>query len=112
MMGLYSIDPQKKYYDYAVDWGAKQKWTPREGANDRNADDQCCGQTYIDLYLIDKQAERIAPIKACIDNMVSSEKSDDWNWVDAIQMSMPVFARLGVVYKDSSYFRKMYELYS
>jgi len=111
LMGLYSIDPQKKYYDYAVDWGEKHQWTPRYGVTDRDADDQCCGQTYIDLYGMDPRPERIGPIKACMDNMVSGDKCDDWHWVDAIQMAMPVFVRLGVVLKDTAYFRKMYDLY-
>jgi rhamnogalacturonyl hydrolase YesR len=44
--------------------------------------------------------------------MVRSEKKDDWNWIDAIQMAMPVFVRLGVLYNDTSYFRKMYDLYA
>jgi len=112
LMALYDIDKKKTYYDYAVDWGNKHQWGLRDGANTRNADNQCCGQTYIDLYLIDKQPERIKDIKTSIDLMVASDKEDDWNWIDAIQMAMPVFARLGVVYKDSSYFRKMYDLYA
>jgi unsaturated rhamnogalacturonyl hydrolase len=111
LMALYAVDKKKKYYDYAVDWGNKHQWTPRSGVTGRNADDQCCGQTYIDLYKIDPRPERIAGIKACIDNMVSGDKCDDWNWIDAIQMAMPVFARLGVVYGDTAYFRKMYDLY-
>jgi hypothetical protein len=53
----------------------------------------------------------VANIKTCIDNMVHSDKVDDWHWIDAIQMAMPVFTRLGVLYKDTAYFRKMYELY-
>ena len=44
--------------------------------------------------------------------MVKSEKSDDWNWIDALQMAMPVFTRLGVIYKDTTYFSRMYDLYS
>src|SRR5918998_360948 len=55
LMALYNIDKNKAYYDYAVDWGTKHKWGLRSGVETRNADDQCCGQTYIDLYLIDKQ---------------------------------------------------------
>ena len=112
LMALYAIDPRKEYYNYAVDWGTKHNWAPRSGATTRNADDQCCGQTYIDLYLLDKQDERIKAIKTSIDNMVQSEKKDDWNWIDALQMAMPVFARLGVVYHDTAYFRKMHDLYS
>ena len=112
LMALYAIDKQPKYYDYAVDWGEKHKWGMRTGVSTRNADDQTCGQTYIDLYLIDKKPERIKDIKTSIDGMVKSEKRDDWNWIDALQMAMPVFVRLGVLYNDTSYFRKMYDLYS
>lgn len=112
LMTLYNIDPKKAYYDYAVEWGNKHNWGLRSGITTRNADDQCCGQTYIDLYLLDKQPERIRDIKACIDNMVQSEKKDDWWWIDALQMAMPVFTKLGVLYNDTSYFNKMYELYS
>jgi rhamnogalacturonyl hydrolase YesR len=112
LMALYNIDKQKKFYDYAVQWGEKHNWDLRGGSATRNADNQCCGQTYIDLYLMDKQDERIKNIKASIDSMVHTDKKDDWNWIDAIQMSMPVFARLGVLYNDTSYFRKMYDLYA
>lgn len=114
LMALYNIDKQNKYYDYAVLWSEKPKWGLRNGIQTRNADDQACGQTYIDLYLIGNKQnpERIKDIKASVDLMVKSEKSDDWNWIDAIQMAMPVFTRLGIVYNDISYFRKMYDLYS
>jgi rhamnogalacturonyl hydrolase YesR len=112
LMALYTIDAQKTYYDYAVQWGDKHNWKLVWGANIRNADNHCAGQTYIDLYLIDKQPERIKDIKASIDLMVQSDKKDDWSWVDALQMAMPVFTKLGVLYNDSSYFTKMYELYS
>jgi unsaturated rhamnogalacturonyl hydrolase len=112
LMALYGIDPQQAYYNYAAEWSNKHNWGLRSGSSTRNADDQCCGQTYIDLYVIDKQPERIRDIKACIDNMVQSDKNDDWSWIDAIQMAMPVFAKLGKLYNDSGYFNKMYDLYS
>ena len=111
LMALHKIDPQKKYYDYAVDWGEKHKWGLRGGVTNRNADDHCCGQTYIDLYLMDRQPQRIKDIKTAIDNMVQTDKADDWWWIDALQMAMPVFTRLGILYNDTSYFRKMYDLY-
>ena len=65
----------------------------------------------MDLYLIDPKPERIKDIKACMDNMVNSKKKDDWTWIDALQMAMPVFAQLGVIYKDDRYYEKMYEMY-
>jgi len=112
LMALYKIDKQKSYYDYAVSWGENHKWGLRNGIQTRNGDDQCCGQTYIDLYLIDKKEERIKDIKASIDLMVESDKKDDWWWIDALQMAMPVMAQLGVIYKDNRYFEKMYDLYN
>lgn len=114
LMALHSVDPQKKYYDYAIDWGTKHQWGMRGGIETRNADDQCCGQTYIDLYLLDKKqnVERIKNIKSCIDKMVASDQVDDWWWIDALQMAMPVFVRLGIIYNDTMYFRRMYEMYA
>ena len=112
LMALYNIDRKKAYYDYAVDWATKHNWSLRDGIKTRNGDNQACGQTYIDIYLIDKKEERIKDIKASIDSMMATEKIDDWNWIDALQMAMPVFVRLGVVYKDTNYFHRMYEMYA
>ena len=112
LMELYKVDKQQRYIDYAVDWGQKHKWGLRNGRNTRDADDQAAGQTYIDLYLMDPQPERIQDIKFSVDNMVNSPKVDDWHWIDALQMAMPVFARLGNLYKDNAYYEKMYALYN
>ncbi|GAB2557092.1 glycoside hydrolase family 88/105 protein [Spirosoma areae] len=117
LMALYGIDPKKPYLDYALDWGEKHQWGLRSGINTRNADDQCCGQTYLDLYQIERRPERIHAIKASIDAMVKSDKIDDWTWVDALQMAMPVFAQLGVLEKDhhngpNPYFEKLYQMYT
>ncbi len=112
LMAMYAVNPQPAYLDYAIRWGQAHKWGLRNGIKTRNGDDQACGQTYIDLYLIDKQPERIQQIKASIDSMKQSAKIDDWTWIDAIQMAMPVFARLGVIYSDTSYFHRMYQMYA
>ena len=111
LMALYSVDPDRKYYDYAAEWGEKHQWMPVDGVGTGLADNQCAGQTWIDLYAIDPLAERIWNIKENVDRMVRSGKSDNWYWIDALQMAMPVFVRLGVLEKDSAYFRKMYDLY-
>lgn len=112
LMALYKIDKQPRYLNYAVSWGEAHKWGLRNGIKTRNGDDQCCGQTYLDLYLIDPKPERIHDIKASMDSLVNSPKKDDWTWVDALQMAMPVFAQLGVIYKDNRYYEKMYEMYA
>ncbi|MGO3805176.1 MAG: glycoside hydrolase family 88/105 protein [Sphingobacterium sp.] len=111
LLALNQVDPQRRYYDYAVDWGEKHQWGMRNGIQTRNADDQACGQTYLDLYQIDQQEERIAAIKENIDFIISSGKIDDWTWVDAIQMAMPVYAKMGVLFGDEKYFDYMHQLY-
>jgi unsaturated rhamnogalacturonyl hydrolase len=112
LMALYRLNPDPSYLNYAVSWGEFHKWGLRNGVATRNGDDQCCGQTYIDLYLMDRSnEERIRDIKTCIDNMLASDKIDDWSWIDAIHMSMPVFARLGYIYNDSRYYDRAHEMY-
>ncbi|MCG2614235.1 glycoside hydrolase family 88 protein [Terrimonas sp. NA20] len=114
LMALYAVDKKKAYYDYALQWGEKHKWGLREGVKTRNADNQCCGQTYIDMYLIDKKRnpERIKEIKGAIDLMMTTPKVDDWNWIDALQMAMPVFVKLGNLTGDTAYSNRMYEMYA
>jgi rhamnogalacturonyl hydrolase YesR len=112
LMALYKLYQDPSYLNYAVTWGEFHKWGMRSGIKTRDANDQCCGQTYIDLYLIDRsKMERIKDIETCIDNMLATDKIDDWNWIDAIQMAMPVFARLGAIYNDDRYFKRMYDMY-
>lgn len=112
LMALYKLKPDPDYLHYAVSWGEFHKWGLRNGVKTRNGDDQCCGQTYIDLYIMDRsKEERIRDIKTCIDNMIATDKIDDWSWIDAIHMSMPVFARLGFIYNDTKYFDRAHEMY-
>ena len=64
LMALYKLKPDPEYLKYAVNWGEFHKWGLRNGVKTRNGDDQCCGQTYIDLYLMDRSKdERIRDIK-------------------------------------------------
>ncbi len=64
----------------------------RNGNTTRNADDHCCGQTYIDLYNIcPSDPNMIRNIKASIDMVVNTPEVNDWWWIDAVQMAMPIF---------------------
>jgi unsaturated rhamnogalacturonyl hydrolase len=112
LVELYKIDSRKEYLDYAVRWADFHQWDLRDGKTyTRNADNQCAGQTYIDLYLLEPSDNKIEKIKASIDSMMRTDKIDDWNWIDAIQMAMPVFAQLGVIYKDPAYWERMHQMY-
>lgn len=112
LLELYKLDPQKAYLAYALSWGEKHRWQLRNGPRTRNADDQACGQVYIDLYLMDKNAmQRLMPIQANIDTLLHDVRNDYWWWVDALHMAMPVMTRLGTLTQDNRYFEKMYALY-
>lgn len=111
LMALYALKPDQTYYDYAVAWGEAHNWGLRNGVKTRHADNHCCGQTYLDLYQIDQQPQRMKDIKASIDLMMETDKTDDWTWIDALQMAMPVFAKLSVITGDQRYSERMYEMY-
>ena len=116
LMELWKIDPQQRYIDYALEWGNKHEWklrNARDGWRTRNADSQCAGQTYIFLYELDpeKPEHYIVNIKMAIDSMMVTDKMDDWSWIDAIQMAMPVFAQLGNITGDMAYYTRAYDMY-
>ncbi|HTG65998.1 MAG TPA: glycoside hydrolase family 88 protein, partial [Flavobacterium sp.] len=50
LMALHEICPKEVYYNYAYSWSEFHKWGFRNGSANRNADDYCAAQTYIDLY--------------------------------------------------------------
>lgn len=111
LMNLYSVAPREEYYAYAVKWAEFHEWSYRNGPTTTNADDYCAGQTYIDLYRLSPDPERIRKVKANLDMLVNTPTDTDWDWIDAIQMGMPVFAKLGVTLNEPAYFEKMWELY-
>ncbi len=110
-MALYDVYPDQVYLNYSLKWAENNDWSLYGGDATRNADNQCAGQTYIDLYRLDPQPERIEMITNNIDNMLKTDKIDDWWWVDALQMAMPVFSRLAVLNDDSTYSERMYDMY-
>ena len=112
LMALYSIHPQQRYFQYTQDWGNAHKWMPRNGNITKDADNYCCSQVYIDMYRITHEWQMIQNAKVHADMLLNTPQNDAWWWVDAIQMGMPVLAKMGAETKDSRYFGKMWEMYS
>lgn len=112
LMALYGIYPREDYYKYTYDWGEFHKWGMRNGNTTRNADDHCCGQAYIDLYRVcPSSPEMLRNIKASIDMLVNTPQVNDWTWIDAIQMAMPIFAQFGKMTGEQKYYDKMWDMY-
>lgn len=114
LMNLYREDGSDEWLDYTLEWGEFHNYVSSSDteAKSHNADYQCCGQTYMQLYQLDpSREERMAHIKMRIDNMIATGRDNFWYWVDAIQMSMPVMALLGATLDDDSYYDAMHSLY-
>ena len=113
LLNLYREEQRPEWLDYAVEWGEFHDWYSCTDSQRRHADFQCCGQAYIQMYLLDtSHPERIEHIKMRIDDRMATDKVDDWYWVDAIQMAMPIFAMLGGITGDEAYWERMYDMYT
>ena len=110
LMALYEIDTDQRYIDYTDLWATFHKWTPRNGVKTNDADDQCCGQTYMDRYFQSGGEEKIRPILENLDNQMQARnpKADNelygwWTWIDAIQMAMPLYMQAYKATGDRKY---------
>ena len=114
LLNMYRQNPRADWLQYAIDWGDYHQWVSSSDneAKSDNADYQCCGQSYLELYNLDNtQTIRMEHIKMRIDGMMAKDKINQWTWIDAIQMSMPIFAQLGTITGDSRYWQRMYDMY-
>ena len=67
LMALYEQDPDPRYIDYTDRWANHHQWTPRNGVKTTDADDQCCGQTYLDRYIATKDSKMIEHVRENLD---------------------------------------------
>ncbi|MDE6418018.1 MAG: glycoside hydrolase family 88 protein, partial [Duncaniella sp.] len=114
MLNAWRENPRADWLKYCTDWGDFHKWisSADNEAKAHNADYQCCGQAYLQMYMMDpSQTVRMTHIKMRIDQMMATERVNYWYWVDAVQMSMPVMAMLGDITGDRSYWTRMNEMY-
>ena len=113
LMALYEIDPDQRYLDYTDRWAAFHKWTPRNGTTTCDADDQCCGQTYLMRYEQVGGEEKIARMRENLDYQMKTpnEKKNIktpslygwWTWIDAIQMAMPLYMQMARLTGETKY---------
>jgi rhamnogalacturonyl hydrolase YesR len=111
LMALQSIDPQQRYIDYAMTWAKFHQWTPRNGNNTCDADDQCCGQTYVELlpYTGMSEEEQLINVRANLAHQMQTPNPKNgslygwWTWIDAIQMAMPLYMQMYQLTGDKKY---------
>ena len=130
LMALQAIDPQQRYLDYALTWADFHQWTPRNGVNTCDADDQCCGQTYVELlpYIHKDYKEQLVNVIANLDHQMQTPNTKLqtttpkaktsvnslyglWTWIDAIQMAMPLYVQVYSLTGDKRYLDHAMKMY-
>jgi rhamnogalacturonyl hydrolase YesR len=99
---------EDKYRDAMTQIGKADNWGLHSAVP--GADDQSIAQMYLELYLLGRQPEQLAPIKAALDAVLAKPRVQlgsgqriEWWWCDALFMSPPVWARMYAATGDTRY---------
>lgn len=112
-MALFRLHPTPELMRYAMQWAENNQWNIGNTAGE--ADNQCVGQTYMDLYYAQgtKDDYMLEKVGTSVSDMVQRITSTgDWHWVDALYMAMPTLTRYGLWTQNDTYFDKLYEMYT
>jgi rhamnogalacturonyl hydrolase YesR len=111
VMALHETTKDSKYRDAAVAWGELFKWTPP--GDQRMADRLACGQTYCELFMLERDPRMITPFREAVDRMIATKKPGraDWWWCDSLFMAPPALVRLSRASGDPKYTAFMNEMY-
>lgn len=134
LMALNDVDPQQRYLDYVDRWAEFHQWTPRDGVQTCDADNQCCAQTYLKRYQQVGGEEKLLPARQNLDHQMqtpnmklvpknqweqtqttSAAQGENlyawWTWIDAIQMAMPVYTQMTAITGEKKYFEHAMKMY-
>lgn len=111
LMALHQIKPEEHFLEYATQWGNFHRWNFCGGTQTENADNLCCGQTYVELARQTGADSLLVYVDSAMTHWLESGRKDYWTWIDAIHMAMPLLAQYGCEKRDIRYFRRMMELY-
>ena len=123
LMALQTLDPQQRYVDYAIRWADFHQWTPRNGVNTCDADDQCCAQTYVELlpYTGKDYRQLLGNVIANLDHQMQTPNTKKqvganalygwWTWIDAIQMAMPLYMQVARLTGETKYRDHAFRMY-
>ena len=112
VMALAEIADTPKYHDAMVAMGQKFNWQP--APRTYHADDLCVCQTYLELFLKDRDPAMLQPTKERFDFILTHPSTNDlhfrihgstdrWSWCDSLFMAPPAWARLYQATRVGSY---------
>ena len=111
LLARYSLSPDPDSSDSAPHWGDFHNRGRWRGTTTRHADNYACGQVYIDMYNLCPKPEILLNVKSNLNMLVNTPQINEWWWIDAIQMGMPGFAKMGKLTGEQKYFDKMWQMY-
>ena len=101
LMAAYEATGEARYRAAVKDAGWKLEW--KLGPRFNHADDVAVGQSYLDLYVVDKAPMMIVDVREQLLRSMRVETDPDhpvWWWCDALFMAPPVWVRMYKVSGD------------
>lgn len=113
-VAAYRLTRDRRYLRYARTWAEQADYRLRGGRGTRDANSQLAGEVYYDLRSLAPEPGQLTEIKASVHRMAhgaGAGREDDWDWVDALHMAMPVFARAAMTSGDPRLLTTLHEHY-
>jgi unsaturated rhamnogalacturonyl hydrolase len=103
LVATFTSTGELRFLEALLDWGNQNAWTPR--VDRMHPDNQCAGQTYVEVHLLDGVAAHLAGTRQVMDQAIATGQRgrDVWWWSDALFMAPAVLARLGTATGDAKY---------
>ena len=125
-METYFLTRKEEYRKYSEVWAEQNKWMGATSTNKSEwkysygekpefvlfGDWQICFQTYIDLYNLKPDTNKIARAKEVMEFEMSTSNNDYWWWADGLYMVMPVMTKLYKITGNKLYLDKLYDYFS
>ncbi|MDP4270651.1 MAG: glycoside hydrolase family 88 protein [Bacteroidota bacterium] len=125
-MEAYFVTGNETFRQYSEKWAEQNKWKGATGDDKSQwkysygekpefvlfGDWQICFQSYIDLYNLAPDPNKIARAREVMEYEMSTPNYDYWWWVDGLYMVMPVMTKLYKVTGNEMYLDKLTEYYT
>ena len=121
VMAAYRATKDERYLDQAMAWGTQHKW--QVGTEGSGANKLTCCQTWLDLYMIHKKPEMLAPTQVWADSKVFPAPGFSGQWythaprgkgplyADSLYVGPPALAKLYSITGEKKYLKIMDTFY-
>ena len=125
-MEAYFLTGEQDYYDYSKAWAKHNEWKGAKGEDPAKwrysygesddfvlfGDYQICFHTYVDLYNVKPDEQKIARARQVMEYEMATDTTDYWWWADGLYMVMPVMTKLYKVTSNPLYLEKLHEYWT